>query len=252
MTHKASRPSRSKKNALQVVHPHAAAIDVGSRFHVVAIPPDHDELPVRTFNTFTGDLCLLADWLGEKKVTTVAMESTGVYWIPVYELLEERGFDVILVNARDAKNVPGRKTDINDAQWLQRLHAYGLLRGSFRPAQELASLRATLRQRERLLAYAAAHIQHMQKALMEMNLQLHHVVTDITGVTGMRILRAIVSGQHDPVILAEYRDPRCKASEEAIRQALSGYYREEHLLRSPCTTVITSMLPYAIRSSKPR
>ncbi|WP_143543366.1 IS110 family transposase, partial [Salinicola salarius] len=172
---------RSKKDALQVVHPHAAAIDVGSRFHVVAIPPDQDELPVRTFNTFTGDLCLLADWLGEKKVTTVAMESTGVYWIPVYELLEERGFDVVLVNARDAKNVPGRKTDINDAQWLQRLHAYGLLRGSFRPAQELASLRATLRQRERLLAYAAAHIQHMQKALMEMNLQLHHVVTDITG-----------------------------------------------------------------------
>jgi len=230
MTRKASRPSRSKKDALQVVHPHAAAIDIGSRFHVVAIPPDHDELPVRTFNTFTGDLCLLADWLGEKQITTVAMESTGVYWIPVYELLEERGFDVILVNARDTKNVPGRKTDINDAQWLQRLHAYGLLRGSFRPAQELASLRATLRQRERLLAYAAAHIQHMQKALMEMNLQLHHVVTDITGVTGMRILRAIVSGQHDPVILAEYRDPRCKASEETIRQALSGHYREEHLL----------------------
>ncbi len=121
MTRMASRLSRSNKDALQVVHPHAAAIDVGSCFHVVAIPLDQDALPVRTFNTFTGDLCLLADWLGEKQVTIVAMESTGVYWIPVYELLEERGFDVILVNARDAKNVPGRKTDINDAQWLQRL-----------------------------------------------------------------------------------------------------------------------------------
>lgn len=224
------RQSSRQCDKLQVVHPDAAAIDIGSRFHVAAIPPDRDAAPVKCFETFTGDLCRLADWLAEQHITTVAMESTGVYWIPVYELLEERGFEVILANARDAKNVPGRKTDINDAQWLQRLHAYGLLRGSFRPAQNLACLRALLRQRERLLAYSASHIQHMQKALMEMNLQLHHVVTDITGKTGMRILRAIVQGQHDPSVLATFRDPRCKASEETIRQALNGHYREEHLL----------------------
>ena len=229
MARQSSRSTRQREK-LQVVHPNAAAIDIGSRFHVVAIPPDRDPQPVRRFDTFTGDLRRLADWLAEKNIVTIAMESTGVYWIPVYELLEERGFDVILVNAREAKNVPGRKTDINDAQWLQRLHSYGLLRGSFRPTQELASLRALLRQRERLLEYCASHIQHMQKALMEMNLQLHHVVSDITGKTGMRILRAIAQGQHDSVVLASFRDPRCKASEETIRQSLEGHYREEHLL----------------------
>lgn len=229
MARQSSRSPR-QRDKLQVVHPDAAAIDIGSRFHVVAIPPDRDPQPVRRFDTFTGDLCRLADWLTEQKIVTIAMESTGVYWIPVYELLEERGFEVILANAREAKNVPGRKTDINDAQWLQRLHAYGLLRSSFRPAQELASLRALLRQRERLLGYCASHIQHMQKALMEMNLQLHHVVADITGKTGMRILRAIAQGQRDSAVLASFRDPRCKASEETIRQSLEGHYREEHLL----------------------
>ncbi|SDK80175.1 IS110 family transposase [Halomonas gudaonensis] len=229
MTRRSSHRSR-RHERLQVVHPDAAAIDIGSRFHLVAIPPDRDPVPVRRFESFTEDLIRLADWLVEKHITTVAMESTGVYWIPVFEILEERGLAVILANARDAKNVPGRKTDINDAQWLQRLHAYGLLRGSFRPSQELNSLRALVRHRERLHAYAASHIQHMQKALMEMNLQLHHVVTDITGKTGMRILRSIVSGQQDPAVLAAYRDPRCKASEATIRQALTGHYREEHLL----------------------
>ncbi|MGJ7462083.1 IS110 family transposase [Halomonas sp. MA07-2] len=222
--------SRRRRSTLQVVHPDAAAIDIGARFHVVAIPPDRDPEPVRRFDSFTHDLQRLADWLVQQGITTVAMESTGIYWIPVFELLEERGLEVILANARDVKNVPGRKTDVNDAQWLQRLHAYGLLRGSFRPTQELASLRALVRHRERLLAYAASHIQHMQKALMEMNLQLHHVVTDITGKTGMRILRAIVAGQRDPAVLASYRDCRCKSSEETIRQALVGHYREEHVL----------------------
>lgn len=222
--------SRRRRRQLQVVHPDAAAIDIGARFHVVAIPPDRDPEPVRRFESFTHDLGQLADWLVQNGITTVAMESTGIYWIPVFEILEERGLEVILANARDVKNVPGRKTDVNDAQWLQRLHAYGLLRGSFRPSQELASLRALVRHRERLLAYAASHIQHMQKALMEMNLQLHHVVTDITGKTGMRILRAIVKGQRDPAVLATYRDPRCKSSEATIRQALVGHYRDEHLL----------------------
>ena len=162
----------------------AAAIDIGATMHVAAVGPDRDAEPVRSFGTFTGDLHRLADWFGDCGVKTVAMESTGVYWIPAFEILEQRGFEVMLVNARDAKHVPGRKTDVSDAQWLQRLHDYGLLRGSFRPKAEIAALRAYLRQRERLLDYAAAHIQHMQKALTQMNLQLHHVVADITGVTG--------------------------------------------------------------------
>jgi transposase len=184
---------------------------------------------VRTFGTFTGDLQRLADWFERCGVRTVAMESTGVYWIPVYEILEQRGFEVVLVNARDAKHVPGRKTDVSDAQWLQRLHEYGLLRASFRPKGELAALRAYLRQRERLLDYAASHIQHLQKALMQMNVQLHHVVTDITGATGMRIVRAIVEGERDPMKLAVYRDPRCHASVDEIGAALSGNWRDEHI-----------------------
>ena len=156
-------------------HPDAAAIDIGSRMHVAAVPPDRDTEPVRAFGTCTGDLQRLADWFERCGVRTVAMESTGVYWIPAYELLEQRGFEVVLVNARDAKHVPGRKSDISDAQWLRRLHEYGLLRASSRPKGELAALRAYLRQRERLLDYSASHIQHMQKALMQMNVQLHHV-----------------------------------------------------------------------------
>src|SRR4051812_98971 len=158
-----------------------------------------------------------------------AMESTGVYWIPLYEILDQRGFEVVVVNARDAKHVPGRKTDVCDAAWLQRLHEYGLLRASFRPTGAIATLRSYLRQRERLLEGAAAHIQHMQKALTEMNLQLHHVVADVTGVTGLRILRALVAGERDPDTLAAYRDPRCKAPAETLRAALVGNYREEHV-----------------------
>ena len=157
------------------------------------------------------------------------MESIGVYWIPAFEVLEARGFDVILVNARYAKNVPGRKTDVSDAGWLRQLHSYGLLRGSFRPAAEIATLRAYLRQRERLVEYAAAHLQHMQQALMKMNLQLHHVVSDITGATGMRIIRAIVAGERDPEVLAAFRDIRCHSSIEVIKAALVGNDRAEHI-----------------------
>jgi transposase len=192
----------------------AAGVDIGSTFHVVAVSPELDSEPVRSFRSFTADLNALAEWLVRLGITTVAMESTGIYWIPLFEILEARGLEVVLVNARDAKNVPGRKTDINDAQWIQQLHSYGLLRASFRPGAQVVALRSYLRHRERLLEYAASHIQHMQKALMQMNLQLHHVVADITGMTGMKILREIVGGETDPSVLAAYRDMRCKASVE--------------------------------------
>src|SRR5580704_11319881 len=225
-----SQTKRSRKSrGLFPVHPAAAAIDVGAAVHVAAVGPDRDKEPVRTFRTFTDDLHRLADWFAQCGIRTIVMESTGVYWIPVFEILEQRGFEVMVVNARDAKHVPGRKTDVSDAQWLQRLHEYGLLRASFRPEAEIAGLRTYLRQRERLLDYAAAHIQHMQKALMQMNLQLHHVVSDITGVTGMTIIRAIVAGERDPNVLASHRDRRCHASVEMVCQALVGNYREEHV-----------------------
>jgi transposase len=217
------------RGSLPMVHPNAAAIDIGARMHVAAVGADRTVEPVRSFGTFTTDLHRLVDWFTECGVETVVMESTSVYWIPVFELLEARGFVVFLVNARDAKHVPGRKTDVSDAQWLQRLHSHGLLRASFRPKGEIVELRAYLRQRERLLEYAASHIQHMQKALTEMNLQLHHVVADITGATGLRIIRAILAGEHDPAVLALLRDTRCHASVETITKALTGHYRAEHL-----------------------
>lgn len=218
-----------RMDGLPMVNPGAAAIDIGSTMHMAAVNPQADGNPVRAFGTFTGDLHDMARWFKACAVTSVAMESTGVYWIPAYEVLEAHGFHVILVNARYAKNVPGRKTDVNDAAWLQRLHSYGLLRGSFRPEAGVATLRAFLRQRERLIEYCASHIQHMQKALMEMNVQLHHVVSDITGVTGMRIIRAIVAGEHVPSALAEMRDVRCHASAEKICAALSGNWKDEHI-----------------------
>jgi len=224
---KSKKRSRSKR--LSMLNPNAAGIDVGSQFHVVAVPEDRDDEPVRSFRSFTGDLHRLADWLLACRIDTVAMESTGIYWVPLYEILVDQGIAVILANARDVKHVPGRKTDVNDAQWLQQLHGYGLLRGSFHPPADIAALRAYLRQRERLLDYAASHIQHMQKALMQMNLQLHHVVSDITGKTGMRIIRAILDETREPTVLAEFRDVRCKASAETIAQALEGNYRPEHL-----------------------
>src|SRR3954453_5499406 len=225
-----SQAKRSgRRRAMPPVHPHAAAIDIGATLHVAAVGPDRDPEPVRSFGTFTADLHRMADWFERCGVKAVAMESTGVYWIPAYEVLEQRGFAVVLVNARDAKHVPGRKTDVSDAQWLQRLREYGLLRSSFRPQGEIATLRPSLRQRERLLDNAAAAIQQMQKALTQMNLQLHHVVSDITGVTGMRIIRAIVNGERDPDVLASFRDRGCHASVETIRQALIGNDREEHI-----------------------
>jgi transposase len=224
-----TNPTTGGHPDLKMVNSNAAAIDIGSTMHMAAVHPDACDMPVRAFGTFTQDLHALAAWFKSCGVTSVAMESTGVYWIPAFEILEAHGLHVILVNARYAKNVPGRKTDVSDAGWLRQLHSYGLLRGSFRPEAEIATLRAYMRQRERLTEYAAAHIQHMQKALMEMNLQLHHVVSDITGVTGMRIIRAIVGGERDPEALAAFRDVRCKSSIETIKAALVGNDREEHV-----------------------
>jgi hypothetical protein len=189
---------------------------------MAAVNPDTGTMPVRAFGTFTQDLHDRAAWVRSYGVTPVAMESTGVYWIPDYEILEEHGLEVILVNARYAKNVPGRKTDVSDAAWLRQLHSYGVLRGNFRPEAEIATLRVYMRQRERLTESAAAHIQHMQTALMEMNLQLHNVVSDITVATGMWIIRAIVDGERDPDVLAAFRDVRCKSSVDTIRAALVG------------------------------
>ena len=222
-------PSKKGSPEFSIVHPHAAGIDIGATFHVVAVSPDCDPTPVRQFQSFTTDLHSLSQWLRELGITSIAMESTGVHWIPVFEILESDGFEVILVNAREVKQVPGRKTDYNDAQWLQKLHQFGLLRASFRPGEHIASLRAYLRHRERLIEYSAAHIQHMQKALMQMNLQLHHVVSDITGVTGMKIIRDIINGERSAAKLANHRDIRCKASEKTIAAALTGNYRDEHI-----------------------
>jgi len=221
--------AKAAHSGMEMVHRNAAAIDIGATMHMAAVGADRSSEPVRSFGTFTGDLYRLADWFAECGVKTVVMESTGVYWIPIFELLDERGFEVFLVNARDAKHVPGRKTDVSDAQWLQRLHSYGLLRASFRPKGEIAELRAYLRQRERLLDTAASQIQHMQKAMTEMNLQLHHVVADITGATGMRIIRAIIAGERNASVLAAMRDQRCRSSVEMIEKALTGHYRAGHL-----------------------
>jgi transposase len=214
---------------LEHINRYAAGIDIGSKSHFVAVPEGVDETPVREFSTFTGDLERLAEWLKTCGIQTVAMESTGVYWIPVFEILEERGFEVKLVNARHVKNVPGRKSDVLDCQWLQQLHTYGLLQGAFRPADEVLTLRAYVRQRSMLVHSAASYIQRMQKALTQMNLQLHNVVTDITGTTGMRIIKAILSGEKNPETLAGMRDPRCKNSAAIIALSLKGNYRPEHL-----------------------
>lgn len=229
-----SKKNRSSKQTkipkhLEHINKMAAGIDVGSKSHFVAVPEGCDEVYVREFKSFTADLYELANWLEKCGITTVAMESTGVYWIPVYELLESRGFEVKLVDARHVKNVSGRKTDISDCQWLQQLHTYGLLRGAFRPNGQVCVLRAYLRQRSMLIERAASHIQHMQKALSQMNLQLHNVLSDITGETGMKIIRAIVAGVRNPKTLANYRDPRCKNSVEIIEKSLTGYYRDEHI-----------------------
>jgi transposase len=225
--------SRRRKIKVQTIHPvinpKAAGADIGAREIYVAVSTALTDTPVRCFPTFTEDLRALVEWLSSLGITTVAMESTSVYWIPLAELLEEAGIEVCLVNARHAKNVPGRKTDVIDCQWIQYLHSVGLLRGSFRPAAEVRAARSLWRQREALVQHSGWHIQHMHKALDQMNVQVHHVLADITGATGTAIIEAILQGERDPVVLAGHRDKRVRATEATLVKALVGDYRWEHL-----------------------
>lgn len=223
------RKQKSTSLETPILQPNAAGVDVGANEIYIAVPADRDSQTVRHFRTFTGDLKAAADWLKRCGIQSVAMESTSVYWIPFFQILEESGFTVFLVNARHVKNVPGRKSDVADCQWLQYLHSVGLLRASFRPEQAVCAVRAVLRHRESLVRIASSYVQHMQKALDQMNLQLHHVISDITGVTGIAIIEAILKGERDPAVLAKMRDKRVKASGETIAQALVGDYRREHL-----------------------
>jgi transposase len=230
MRDKSKKSGRDRSRPLiERVNPNAAGIDCGSGMHYVAVPRDRDLEPVRSFKTFTDDLERLADWLVRCGIKTVAMEATGVYWIPVFEIIESCGVEAVLVNAQHVKNVPGRKSDVSDSEWLQELHSVGLLRGSFRPKAEIAALRSYLRHRETLIQAAATHMSRIEKALLQMNLQLHLVISDLAGLTGMRILRDIVGGERDPRRLAQHRDGRCHASEQEITSAMTGHYRPEHL-----------------------
>ena len=216
---------------LRQVNLDAAGIDIGAESHFVAVSCDRSAECVREFKSFTEDLKELAKWLKECRITTVAMQSTGVYWIPLFDILESEGFEVRLVNPRHLKNVPGRKSDVLDCQWLQQLHTYGLLSGSFRPEQKICELRAYTRQRAGLVKQASSHIHHIQKALNMMNLQLQHVLSDVMGQTGLKMLRAIVAGERDPKKLAEYRDIRCKKSIREIEKSLEGNYLPEHVFK---------------------
>jgi transposase len=215
---------------LERIQPDAAGIDCGATHHWVSVPEDRDAQPVQEFGTSTPELRRLAEWLVQCGIKTVAMESTGVYWIPLHEVLEERGLEVVLVNAHHVHNVRGRKSDVQDCQWLRQLHSVGLLHASFRPRAAIVVLRSYLRHRQTLVETAATGIHRMQKALTQMNLQLQHVLSDITGVTGMAIIRALLDGERDPARLAAHRDRRCHASEQQILAALTGNYRPEHLL----------------------
>ncbi len=224
-----SKKAVSLPKHLEHINRWAAGIDIGATSHFVAIPEGREEVTVREFKSFTPDLHRLAGWLKQCGIETIAMESTGVYWIPLYELLEEKGFEVKLVDARQVKNVSGRKTDVLDCQWLQQLHTYGLLNAAFRPTEEICALRSYVRQRSTLIQGTTMQIQHMQKALTQMNLQLQHVIADLTGETGMKIIRAIVGGERNPAKLASNRSHKCKNSLSTIEQALTGNYRAEHL-----------------------
>ena len=227
------KPQRSgntrEQDGIPVLNPNTAGLDIGANEIYAAVPIDRDLEPVKCFGTFTAELNALAAWLHQCRIEAVAMEATGVYWIPVFQVLEASGLQVCLVNPRYFQNVPGRRTDVSDCQWLQRLHSAGLLRGSFRPPQEVCALRSLTRHRDNLIQMASKHILHMQKALDQMNVQLHHVLSDITGLSGLAIIDAILGGERNPQTLARLRDGRVKASEETIIQALTGDYRPEHI-----------------------
>jgi transposase len=228
-----SARSSQKTRAWQVVHPRAAGIDVGAAEHFVAVPPDSagaDNRPVRKFKAFTAELDALVEWLKACQVDTVALESTGVYWIPLVQKLESGGIEAVLVDARAVKHAPGRKSDVQDCQWLQQLHSYGLLRAAFRPDDAIYRLRTLVRHRQSLISSAAEHIQHMQKALVQMNIHLHQVVSHLNGETGLRILRAIIAGERDPEQLVKLRDPQIsRSTPEEMKAALQGDWREEAL-----------------------
>lgn len=229
-----SVPAKSDKpkvnwKTLDIVHPDAAGIDIGGREHWVAIGPERDPEPVRCFGCFTTDVEGMADWLIERGISSVAMQSTGVYWIPVFEILQQRGLEVYLVNARHTKNLPGRKSDIAECQWLLKLHTFGLLNNSFQPSDEVRTIRTLWRHRGNLLAEASSTIQRMQKALTEMNVQLSNVLSDLSGVSGMRIVQAIVDGKRDPAALAALAEPGVKASKAVIANSLRGNWRKELL-----------------------
>lgn len=218
------------RRSLQVIYPNAAGLDIGAKEIFAALPAEVSPPSVRCFGTFTPDLIALRDWLLSHGITTVAMESTGVYWIPIYDVLSAAGVEVALVNPREVKQVPGRKTDVADCQWIQELHSLGLLRGAFRPSEGACEVRELVRQRQRLIQDKARQVQHMQKALLQMNVQLSQVVSDLSGDTGMRIIGAILQGERRPEVLATLRDPRCKQDETTIAKALLGTWRKEHLL----------------------
>jgi transposase len=214
---------------MPLLHPDAAGIDIGHREHWCAVPGDRCPQPVRSFGTFTEDLEEMAAWFQECGIKTVAMESTGVYWIPAFQILEKHGLEVRLVNARHVKNVSGRKTDVQDCQWLQRLHSFGLLNASFRPPDHICVLRSYLRYRDEMVCGRSMQIQHMQKALQQMNVQLHQVLSDVTGWSGTRMIEAILKGERDAATLAALADKRVRASQATIQKALKGDYRAEHL-----------------------
>lgn len=222
------RSQRKIIGDLVVVNPDAAGIDAGSEEHWVSVPEDRSDEPVSGFGTFTADLNALADWLVECRIKTVAIEATGVYWIPLFEILEARGLNPKLVDSRSLGRRK-KKTDVVDCQWARQLHSYGLLNGAFRPSADMLPLRALMRQRDMLIKYASDHIRHIQKALDLMNVKLHLAVSDTVGVTGLRIIRAILSGKRNPAELAALREPSCKNSEETFVKALTGNYRAEHL-----------------------
>ena len=229
----------SKGISLECIEPNAAGIDVGATEVYVAVPPERDSAPVRCFKTFTEDLRQMATWLRQCHIHTVAMESTGVYWLPPYEILEEAGICVCLVNSKHVKHVPGRKSDVQDCQWLQYLHSVGLLHASFRPEEKICAIRSLSRHRASLIEIAAVHVQHMHKALTQMNLQIHHVLSDITGISGMAIIEAIVAGERDPVRLAALCDQKVRSDQQTVIKSLVGNYRPEHLF-----TLRQSLLAY--------
>lgn len=219
----------NQSSSIKIINPDSAGIDIGASSHFVAVPSDRDADTVKEFSCYTPDIEKMIKWLKKCRIKTIVMESTGSYWIPVFEMLERAGFKVNLVDAHHVKNVRGRKSDVIDCQWLQQLHAHGLLSGAFRPEDKLIELRGYLRQRTTLIEAAATHVHRMQKSLIQMNLHLQNAVSDITGLTGISIIRAILSGERDPDSLSKMRDPRCKQPIEVIKSSLKGNYREEHL-----------------------